>query len=71
MEQLKNTRSINIVKRINRNDLIAYVYIAFVALMCILAVAAIVGDICCMFKIITSDNIPFWMKWALLTHGGK
>lgn len=57
--------------KINKNDLIAYIYIAVLALVCILAVAVIIGDICFMFKIITSDNMPFWMKWFLLTHGGK
>lgn len=56
------------MKRINRNDLIAYIYIAFVALMCILAVAAIVGEIYLIFKVVTSDNMPFWMKWFLLTR---
>jgi hypothetical protein len=56
------------MKRINRNDLITYVYITFIALMCILAVVAIVGEIYLTFKVVTSNELPFWLKWVLITR---
>lgn len=40
----------------------------FVILMAIIVVALIVAEIKAAIAIITSDSIPFWMKWVLLTR---
>ena len=57
--------------KMKKIDLGMVLFWLFVILMAIIVVALIVVEIKADIAIITSDNIPFWMKWALLTHGGK
>lgn len=48
------------------NFIVEIIYLSPLILALILIIFSIYG----MFKILTSD-LPFWMKWALLTHGGN
>lgn len=54
------------IRKPDENDIVVFMYIAFVILIVLVMIFSIVGA----FKILTSD-LPFWMKWFLLTHGGK
>lgn len=50
------------IKKPDHNDIVIFIYIVFVILMALVIIWSITGA----FKILTSD-LPFWMKWALLT----
>lgn len=50
------------IKKPDENDIVIFIYIAFVILMVLVIIWNIAGT----FKILISD-LPFWMKWALLT----
>lgn len=54
------------IKKPDQNDIVIFMYIVFVILTVLIMIFSIIGA----FKILTSD-LPFWMKWFLLTHGGK
>lgn len=54
------------IKKPDENDIVIFMYVAFVILMVILGLLATIFNIAGTFKIFTSD-LPFWMKWALLT----
>lgn len=54
------------IRKPDENDIVIFMYIVFVILIVLVIIWSIIGT----FKILTSD-LPFWMKWALLTHGGK
>lgn len=58
------------IRKPNNNDIVIFMYITFVILMVIIGLLVTIFNITGAFKIFTSD-LPFWMKWALLTHGGK
>lgn len=45
-------------------DIIGILIFIFFILLIILNTVAI-------YMILTSNNIPFWVKWFLFTHGGK
>ena len=51
------------IKKPDQNDIVIFMYIAFVILMVLVIIWSITGA----FKILTSD-LPFWMKWFLLTN---
>lgn len=56
--------------KINKEKIIEYI-VAFIYLLPVfLAPIALILTIYGVFNILSSD-LPFWMKWALLTHGGK
>ena len=57
------------IRKPDQNDIVIFMYITFIILVVILGLLAIIFSIAGAFKILTSD-LPFWMKWALLTHGG-
>jgi len=50
------------IKKPNQNDIMIFMYIVFVILIVLIIIWSIIGA----FKILTSD-LPFWMKWTLLT----
>lgn len=54
------------IRKPNENDIVIFIYIVYVILIVLIIIWSMIG----VFKILTSD-LPFWMKWALLTHGGK
>lgn len=54
------------IKKPDQNDIVIFMYIVFVILTVLIIIFSIIGA----FKILTLD-LPFWMKWALLTHGGN
>ena len=58
------------IKKPDIYTIIGIIYIVFMILLCIIAILAVIFSIAGAFKILTSDLL-FWMKWALLTHGGK
>lgn len=57
------------IRKPDENDIVIFIYIAFVILITVLGLLAMIWSIVGAFKILTSD-LPFWMKWALLTRGG-
>lgn len=54
------------IRKPDENDIVIFIYIVYVILIVLIIIWGMIG----VFKILTSD-LPFWMKWALLTHGGK
>lgn len=50
------------IKKPDENDIVIFMYIVFVILVVLVIIWSIAGT----FKILTSD-LPFWMKWVLLT----
>ena len=54
------------IRKPDKNTIIIYMYIVFVILITVLGLLAMIWSIAGVFKILTSD-LPFWMKWALLT----
>lgn len=56
--------------KINKEKIIDFIVTIICLLPIILGLLLLIFGIYGMFKILTSD-LPFWMKWALLTHGGK
>ena len=54
------------IRKPNQNDIVIFMYIVFVILITVLGLLAMIWSIAGVFKILTSD-LPFWMKWALLT----
>lgn len=54
------------IKKPDQNNIVIFIYIVFVILIVLIMIGSIIG----VFKILTSD-LPFWMKWVLLTRGGK
>ena len=56
--------------KINKEKIIECIAMIIYLLPVILAPIALILTIYGVFSILSSD-LPFWMKWALLTHGGK
>lgn len=52
--------------KINKEKIIAYIVIVIYLILVFLAPIALILVIYSVFNIPTSD-LPFWMKWALLT----
>lgn len=50
------------IRKPDQNDIVIFIYIVFVLLIVLGIIWSIIGA----FKILTSD-LPFWMKWFLLT----
>lgn len=55
------------MKKPDWNTVVAYGYIIFLLLMVIIGIAVFIGDICFIFTTLASDEMPFWMKWMLIT----
>lgn len=56
--------------KINKEEIIDFIVTIICLLPIILGLLLLIFGIYDMFKILTSD-LPFWMKWVLLTRGGK
>ena len=57
------------MKRFDWNTIILWGYFIVVLLVCLLGIVFIVGEIVFTFKTLTSSEIPFWLKWVLITRG--
>lgn len=55
------------MKKPDWNTVVAWGYIIACLLVCIAVVAVFVGEIVFTFKTLTSSEIPFWLKWVLIT----
>ena len=42
-------------------------YLAFTIFVVVIGIAFIIGEIVFTFKTLTSSEIPFWLKWVLIT----
>ncbi len=56
------------MKKPDWNTIVAYGYILFLLLMAIVGISFFIGEIVFTFKTLTSDEIPFWLKWVLITR---
>lgn len=50
------------IRKPDENDIVIFIYIVYVILIVLIIIWSMIG----VFKILTSD-LPFWMKWALLS----
>lgn len=57
------------MKKFDWNTIISWGYFIVVLLVCFLGIAFVVGEIVFTFKTLTSSEIPFWLKWVLITRG--
>ncbi len=57
------------MKKLDWNTVVEYGYIIFLLLMVIVCISFFIGEIVFTFKTLTSDEIPFWLKWVLITRG--
>lgn len=57
------------MKRFDWNTIISWGYFIVVLLVCLLGIVFVVGEIVFTFKTLTSSEIPFWLKWVLITRG--
>lgn len=55
------------MKKPDWNTVVAWGYVIVCLLVCIAVVAYFVGEIVFTFKTLTSSEIPFWLKWVLIT----
>lgn len=55
------------MKKPDWNTFVIYMYLAFVIFVVVIGIAFIIGEIVFTFKTLTSSEIPFWMKWMLIT----
>ncbi len=55
------------MKKLDWNTIVAWGYVIVCLLACIAVVAFFVGEIVFTFKTLTSSEIPFWLKWVLIT----
>lgn len=56
------------MKKPDWNTIVAWGHVIVVLLVCIAVVAYFVGEIVFTFKTLTSSEIPFWLKWVLITR---
>ena len=57
------------MKRFDWNTIISWGYFIVVLLVCLLGIVFVVGETVFTFKTLTSSEIPFWLKWVLITRG--
>ena len=57
------------MKRFDWNTIISWGCFIVVLLVCLLGIVFVVGEIVFTFKTLTSSEIPFWLKWVLITRG--
>lgn len=57
------------MKRFDWNTVVAWGHIIVVLLVCLLGIVFVVGEIVFTIKTLTSSEIPFWLKWVLITRG--
>ena len=56
------------MKRFDWNTVAEWGYVIFILLVCLLGIVFVVGEIVFTFKTLTSSEIPFWLKWVLITR---
>ena len=56
------------MKKFDWNTFLAYMYIVFMLLLGVIGIAFIIGEIVFTFKTLTSSEIPFWLKWVIITR---
>ncbi len=56
------------MKKFDWNTFLAYMYIVFILLLGVIVIAFIIGEIIFTFKTLTSSEIPFWLKWIMITR---
>lgn len=57
------------MKKPDWNTVVAWGYVIVILLVCLLGIVFVVGEIVFTFKTLTSSEIPFWLKWVLITRG--
>ena len=57
------------MKRFDWNTVVEWGYVIFILLVCLLGIVFVVGEIVFTFKTLTPSEIPFWLKWVLITRG--
>lgn len=57
------------MKKLDWNTIIAWGYAIVILLVCLLGIVFVVGEIVFTIKTLTSSEIPFWLKWVLITRG--
>lgn len=57
------------MKKLDWNTIVFWGYVIVCLLVFIVVVVYIVGEIVFTFKTLTSSEIPFWLKWVLITRG--
>ena len=55
------------MKKLDWNTIVAWGYVIVCLLVCIAVFAYFVGEIVFTFKTLISSEIPFWLKWVLIT----
>lgn len=57
------------MKKFDWNTIISWGYVIVILLVCLLGIVFVVGEIVFTIKTLTSSEIPFWLKWVLITRG--
>lgn len=57
------------MKRFDWNTFFEYLYFAIILSGIVIGIGFMIGEIYFTFKTITADDIPFWLKWVLITRG--
>lgn len=57
------------MKKPDWTTVVAWGYVIVILLTCLLGIVFVVGEIVFAFKTLTSNEIPFWLKWVLITRG--
>ena len=57
------------MKKLDWNTIVFWGYVIVCLLVFIVVVVYIVGEIVFTFKTLASSEIPFWLKWVLITRG--
>ena len=56
------------MKKFDWSTFAIYMYFAFVILVVVIGIAFMIGEIVFTFKTLTSSEIPFWLKWIMITR---
>lgn len=57
------------MKKLDWNTVVAWGSVIVILLVCLLGIVFVVGEIVFTIKTLTSSEIPFWLKWVLITRG--
>lgn len=57
------------MKKPDWNTVVEWGYVIVILLVCLLGIVFVVGEIVFTIKTLTSSEIPFWLKWVLITRG--
>ena len=56
------------MKKFDWSTFVIYMYFAFVIFVVVIGIAFMIGEIVFIFKTLTSSEIPFWLKWVMITR---